>query len=165
MTRSSTWRAGSTIDLATLDDSGASLAVDVRTTRPSQVVVEELAWWGAPNTGTGSATSLASPVQARGWTFAVGRLAPEDVATISVLNPGPDRATVKLRAYTSGGGDVPGSVGEVVVPARRQAQFNLGDLGVASAQVAIVRADAPVVAARRILGPTGPSLALGVAEP
>jgi hypothetical protein len=51
------------------------------------------------------------------------------------------------------------------VPARGQAQFDLGALGVAADQVVVVRADTPVVAARRILGPTGASLALGVAEP
>jgi hypothetical protein len=56
-------------------------------------------------------------------------------------------------------------VGEVAVPARGQAQFDLGNLGVAADQVVVVRADAPVVAARRILGPTGASLALGVADP
>jgi hypothetical protein len=104
-------------------------------------------------------------VRARGWTFAVGGPAPEGVATISVFNPGPGRTTVKLLAYASGGGAAPGSVGEVAVPARGQAQFDLGNLGVAADQVVVVRADAPVVAARRILGPTGASLALGVAEP
>jgi len=158
-------RSVAAVGLASLGGSGAPFAVDVRTTRPSPVVVEELASWGPPNAGTGSATSLASPVRARGWTFAVGRLAPEDVATISVFNPGSARTTVKLLAYASGGGAAPGSAGEVAVPARGQAQFDLGDLGVAPDQVVVVRADAPVVAARRILGPTGASLALGVAEP
>ena len=158
-------RSVAAVDLASLAGSQAPFAFDVRTTRPSPVVVEELAWWGAPNVANGSATSLASPVRARGWTFAVGRLGPEDVATISVFNPGPGRTDVKLLAYASGGGDRPGSVGELVVPARSQAQFNLGDLAVAPDQVVTVRADAPVVAARRILGPTGASLALGVAEP
>ena len=56
-------------------------------------------------------------------------------------------------------------MGELRVPARAQAQFDLVELGVAPDQVVVVRADAPVVAARRIVGPTGPSLALGVAEP
>jgi hypothetical protein len=158
-------RSVTAVDLASLGGSGGPFAVDVRTTRPSSVVVEELASWGPPNAATGSATSLASPVRARGWTFAVGRLAPEDVGTISVFNPSPGRTTVKLFAFASGGGASPGSVGEVAVPARSQAQFDLGDLGVAPDQVVVVRADAPVVAARRILGPTGASLALGVAEP
>ena len=158
-------RSVAAVDLATLGGSGAPFAVDVRTTRPSPVVVEELASWGPPNAGTGSATSLASPVRARGWTFAVGRLAPEDAATISVFNPGPSRTTVKLLAYASGGGAAPGSVGEVTVPARGEGHFDLGDLGVAPDQVVVARADAPVVAARRILGPTGASLALGVADP
>jgi Family of unknown function (DUF5719) len=158
-------RSVAAVDLASLGGSGAPFAVDVQTTRPSPVVVEELASWGPPNSGTGSATSLASPVRARGWTFAVGRLAPEGVATISVFNPGPGRTTVSLLAYASGGGAAPGSVGEVAVPARGHARFNLGDLGVTADQVVVVRANAPVVAARQILGPTGASLALGVAEP
>jgi hypothetical protein len=158
-------RSVAAVDLASLGGSGAPFAVDIRTRRPSPVVVEELASWGPPNAGTGSATSLASPVRARGWTFAVGGPAPEGVATISVFNPGPGRTTVKLLAYASGGGAAPGSVGEVAVPARGQAQFDLGDLGLAADQVVVVRADAPVVAARRILGPTGASLSLGVAEP
>ena len=59
----------------------------------------------------------------------------------------------------------PTSVGELQVPARAQARFDLVELDVASDQVVVVRADAPVVAAGRIVGPTGVSLALGVAEP
>ncbi len=84
---------------------------------------------------------------------------------MSVLNPNRTSATVRLLAYASGGGDEPTRVGELRVPARAQAQFDLVELGVDTDQVVVVRADAPVVAARRIVGPTGTSLALGVAEP
>ena len=56
-------------------------------------------------------------------------------------------------------------MGELRVPARAQARFDLVELGVNPDQVVVVRADTPVVAARRIVGPTGASLALGVAEP
>jgi hypothetical protein len=158
-------RSVAVVDLASLGDSGAPLAFDVRTTGASPVVVEDLASWEPPAAATGSATTLASPVQARGWAFAVGRLTPEDDAGVSVLNPNRTSATVRLMAYASGGGAEPTRVGELRVPARAQAQFDLVDLGVAPDQVVVVRADAPVVAARRIFGPTGPSLALGVAEP
>jgi Family of unknown function (DUF5719) len=157
-------RSVAVVDLASLGDSGAPLAFDVRTTGASPVVVEHLASWEPP-AATGAATTLASPVQARGWAFAVGRLTPEGDARVSVLNPNRTSATVRLMAYASGGGAEPTRVGELRVPARAQAQFDLVDLGVAPDQVVVVRADAPVVAARRIVGPTGPSLALGVAEP
>ncbi|MFL6241485.1 MAG: DUF5719 family protein, partial [Acidimicrobiia bacterium] len=158
-------RSVAVVDLASLSDSDAPLAFDVRTTRASPVVVEELASWGPPAAATGSATTLASPVQAAGWAFAAGRLTPEGDAGVSVLNPNRQSATVRLLAYASGGGDEPTRVGELRVPARGQARFDLVELGVAPDQVVVVRADAPVVAAGRIVGPTGASLALGVAEP
>jgi hypothetical protein len=103
-------------------------------------------------------------VRAPGWTFAVGRPAPEGDATISVLNPGRNRATVALLAYPSGGRDQATTVQELTVPAGSQARFTLGELDVAPDEV-LVRADEPVVAARRILGPFGASLALGIADP
>lgn len=152
------------VDLASLGGAGAPLAFDVQTTGASPVVVEEFAWWGPPATTTGSATALASPVRAPGWTFAVGRPAPEGDATISVLNPGRNRATVALLAYPSGGRDQATTVQELTVPAGSQARFTLGELDVAPDEV-LVRADEPVVAARRILGPFGASLALGIADP
>ncbi len=158
-------RAVAVVDLSTLRGAAAPFGVDVRTTRPSSVVVEELAWWAPPAAGTGSAASLASPVAAPAWTFAVGRLTPEDDATISVVNPSRGRTTVRLLAYPSGGGSEPSSVGELAVAAGGQARFDLRELGVAPDQVVVVRASAPVVAARRILGPSGASLALGVASP
>src|SRR5262249_7046811 len=140
----------------------------VRTTRPSSVVVEELAWWGPPAAGTGSATTLASPVGASAWTFAVGRPTPEAEGTISVVNPGRSRATVTPQAYAPEGGaaprDVGGEVGEVAVRAGRQGGFDLGAAGVEPDQVVLVRSSAPVVAVRGILGPSGASLALGVAS-
>jgi Family of unknown function (DUF5719) len=158
-------RSVAVVDLESLGGSGAPLAFDVRTTRASPVVVEELASWAPPAAAAGSATTLASPVQAPGWAFAAGRLTPDGDAGVSVLNPGPKSTTVRLLAYESGGGDEPTSVGELQVPARAQARFDLVELGVAPDQVVVVRADAPVIAAGRIVGPTGVSLALGVAEP
>jgi hypothetical protein len=158
-------RSVAVVDLALLGDSGAPLGFVVRKTRASPVVVEELASWAPPAAATGSAATVASSVQAPGWVFAAGRLTPEGDAGVSVLNPGRNSATVRLLAYTSGGGDQPTSVGELRVPARAQARFDLVELGVNPDQVVVVRADAPVIAARRIAGPTGASLALGVAEP
>jgi hypothetical protein len=158
-------RSAAVVDLASLGDSGTPLGFEVRTTRASPVVVEELASWVPPAAATGSATTLASPVQARGWAFAAGRLAPEGDAGVSVLNAGRTSATVRLLAYESGGGDQSTSVGELRVPARAQASFDLVELGVNPDQIVVVRADAPVVASRRIVGPTGASLSLGVAEP
>jgi hypothetical protein len=158
-------RTVAVVDLASLDGTGAPFAFDVRTTRASPVVVEELAWWGPPSTTTGSATALASPVRASGWTFTAGGLEPEGDATVSVLNPGRNAITVNLLAYESGGADEPATVREMNVPAGGQERFNLGELGVAPDQVLVVRADAPVVAARRTFGPFGVSLALGVADP
>jgi hypothetical protein len=141
-------------------------AVDVRTTRPAPVVVEELAWWAAPPAvGTGSATTPASPVRAPAWIFSAGRLTPESDASVTVLNPGDSRASVELLAYAPGGAAQPETVDEVSVPAKRQTLLDLAELGVAPDQVVVVRADTSVVAVRRIVGPIGASLALGVADP
>ena len=159
-------RSVGVFDAAAFAGSGSPVGVDVRATRrPSSVVVEELAWWGPPAAGTGSATMLASPLGATAWTFAVGRPTPEAEGTISVINLGGSRATVTLQAYAPGGGDVPRDVGELALPAGRQGRFDLGDAGVEPEQVVLVRSSVPVVAARRILGPSGASLALGVASP
>ena len=158
-------RSVAVVDLASVAGSGTRFGVDVRTTRPSSVVVEELGWWAPPAAGTGSATTPASPVAAPSWTFVVGQLTPETEAAISVVNPGRTRATVTLEAYAPGGSDAPRDVAERTVPAGEQAQFDLAEAGVAPDQVVIVRASVPVVAARRILGPPGASLALGVPSP
>jgi hypothetical protein len=157
-------RSVAVFDPSTLAGPSSSLGLDVRTTRPSSVVVEELAWWGPPAAATGSATILASPVEANAWTFVVGPPTPETEALISVVNAGRSQATVTLQAYAPGGGDTPQNVGDLTVPAGRQGVFNLGDAGVAPDQLVIVRSSVPVVAVRRILGPPGASLALGVAD-
>jgi hypothetical protein len=158
-------RSTAAVDLSSFAASGMPFAVEVQATRAPPVVVEELAWWGPPGAAAGSATVLASPVRATGWTFAAGRLTPEGDATVSVFNPGRSRATVNLLAYAPGGSAEPAGVRELAAPAGKQVRFNLGELGVAPDQVVVVRADAPVVAFRRILGPTGASLASGVASP
>jgi len=159
-------RSVGVFDVAAFAGSGTPVGVDVRTTRPpSAVVVEELAWWGPPAAGTGSATMLASPLGASAWTFSVGRPTPEAEGTISVVNPGSRRAKVTLQAYAPGGSDAPSDVDELTVPAGRQGRFDLGAAGVQPDQVVLVRSSVPVVAGRRILGPPGASLALGVAGP
>jgi len=158
-------RSVAIVDLAAIAGSRTPFGVVVRTTRPSSVVVEELAWWSPPAAVTGSATVLASPVEAPAWAFAVGRPTPEAAAEISVVNPGRTDATVTLEAYAPGGGDAPTNAAPRTVPAGEQARFDLGDAGVAPDQVVAVRASTPVVAVRRILGPSGASLALGVATP
>ncbi len=158
-------RSVAVVDLASLGDSGAPLGFEVRTTRASPVVVEELASWAPPAPATASATTPASPLQSSGWAFAAGRLTPEGDAGVNVLNPGRTSVTVRLLGYPAGGGDQPTDLGEQRVPGRAQARFDLVELGVDPDQVVVVRADAPVVAARRIVRPTGASLALGVAEP
>jgi hypothetical protein len=158
-------RSVTLVDLAAFAGSGTPFGIDVRVTRPSAVVVEELAWWAPPAAATGSATVLATPVPAPEWTFAVGRPTPEAQAEISVSNSGHSRTTVILEAYAPEGGDAPRNVAELTVPAGEQRRFDLGEAGVAPDQVVLVRASAPVVAVRRILGPPGASLALGVASP
>jgi hypothetical protein len=159
-------RSVAVVDLAFWGDAGVPFAVVVRTTRPAPVVVEELAWWAAPPAvGTGSATTPASPARAPEWIFSAGRLTSDSDATVTVLNPGESRASVELLAYAPGGGAQPRNLERVSVPAKRQTLLDLAELGVAPDQVVVVRADTPVVAVRRIVGPTGASLALGVADP
>jgi Family of unknown function (DUF5719) len=158
-------RSVAVVDLASFGGSGAPFAVDVRTTRPSAVVVEELAWWAAPAAATGSATARASPVPAPDWVFSTSRLTPESGAVVSVLNPGRTGASVDLLAYPAGGGEEPTRVRGRALRAGRQTRFDLAELGVGPDQVVVVRADAPVVAVRLVLGPDGASLALGVPDP
>jgi len=158
-------RSVAVFDPMTFGGSGASFGVEVQTTRPSSVVVEELAWWAPPAAGTGSATALASPVGVPAWTFTVGPPAPEAEATISVVNPGHSRGSVTLEAYDPGGGPAPRRVDALTLPGGKQARFDLAEAGLAPDQVLVMRADVPVVAVRRILGPSGASLALGVANP
>jgi hypothetical protein len=82
-----------------------------------------------------------------------------------VLNPGRRPATISLLAYESGRLDRPASAPEFAVPPGKQVTFDLRELEVAPDQVVVVRADMPVVAARRIFGATGVSLAPGVPDP
>lgn len=152
------------VDLGPLVGAGVAFDVEVRSTRDGAVVAEQLGAWVPPAGATGSATALGSPVPARGWAFAGTRVSSEDGATVSVFNPNRSAAMVKLLAYTSGT-DRPASESEVSVRAGKQATFDVSELGIAPDQVVVVRANAPVVAARRILGPTGASLAPGVPDP
>jgi hypothetical protein len=158
-------RAVAIVDLSFWGGEDGPFAIDVRTTRPAPVVVEELAWWAPPAVGTGSATTPATPVRAPGWIFSAGRLTAESDATVTVLNPGQSRAAVDLLAYAPDGAAQPRRVQDVTVPAMQQMVLNLAELGIAPDQVVLVRAETPVVAVRRIVGPTGASLALGVADP
>ena len=158
-------RSVGVVDLASLGASGAPFAVDVRTTRSSGVVVEELAWWAPPAGGPASATTTASPVRATNWVFSTGALTSESGAAVSVLNPGPTGTTVDLLAYPAGGAEQPARVRRLALRAGRQARFDLAELGLAPDQVVTVRAGAPVVAVRLALGPEGASLALGVPDP
>jgi hypothetical protein len=96
--------------------------------------------------------------------FALGRLAAEDAAAVSVFNAGAREANVKLIAYESGS-DLPASERELTLAASKQATFDLGELGIAPDHLIVVHADEPVVAARRILGPSGASLAPGIPDP
>jgi hypothetical protein len=153
------------IDLGPLVAPGVLFAVQVRTTHDTPIVVEELASWGSPAVATGSAAAPGSPVAARAWAFAVSRLGPEGATTVSVLNPGRRPATISLLAYESGRLDRPASAPEFAVPPGKQVTFDLRELEVAPDQVVVVRADMPVVAARRIFGATGVSLAPGVPDP
>ena len=101
----------------------------------------------------------------RGWAFAVGRLTPDGGGAVSVLNPGRTPATISLLAYQSGRVNQPVSAPEFAVPPGKQVTFDLSDFDVAPDQVLAVHANVPVVALRRIVGPTGASLAPGVVDP
>lgn len=156
-------RSTALVDLRPLVGSSAPTGVQVRATRGVPVVAEELGAWGPPVGATGAATALGSPLPARMWAFALGRLASDDRATVSVVNPGHDEAAVRLLVYEPGA-DGPASEREIGVPAGKQGTFNLGELDIPTDRVIVVRANVPVVAARRILGAAGASLAPGVPD-
>jgi hypothetical protein len=152
------------VDLGPFAAPGVAFDVQVRTTGNVPVVAEGLAAWG-PAAGTvGAATAVGNPQPARDWVFALGRLAAEDAAALSVFNAGAREANVKLIAYESGS-DLPASERELTLAASKQATFDLGELGIAPDHLIVVHADEPVVAARRILGPSGASLAPGIPDP
>jgi len=157
-------RSTALVDLGPRVASGATFDVQVRATRGVPVVAEQLGSWRPPAGATGAATTLGSPLPARGWAFSLGRLELDDRATISVFNPGPDDAAVRLLVYESGG-DRPAEQRELGVRAGKQGTFDVGELAIPTDRVLVVRADVPVVAARRILGAAGASLAPGVPDP
>jgi hypothetical protein len=138
--------------------------VQVRATRGVPVVAERLAAWQPPAVATGVAATPGSPLRARVWAFAPGRVASDDRAVVSVFNPGRDDAAVRLLVYEPGAPE-PTEAQEVAVGARKQETFDLAELGVATDRVLVVRADMPIVAARRILAPAGASVAPGIPDP
>jgi hypothetical protein len=156
-------RSTAVVDLGPLVGSGAAFGVQVRATRGVPVVAEELGAWGPPAGATGAATVPGSPLPARAWAFSVGRLGSDDGATVSVFNPAQDEAAVRLLVYEPGA-DRPADERPLSVPGRKQATFNLGELQIPADRVLLVRADVPVVAARRIFGPSGASLAPGIPD-
>jgi hypothetical protein len=157
-------RSATVVDVGSLAGAGAAFDVQVRATRSVPVVAERLGAWAQASGTIGSATALGSPAPARDWVFALGRLTAEDGAAVSVFNPNRSEAKVRLLAYQSGS-DQPASERELTAAAGKQGTFDLRDMNVAPDQVIVVRADAPVVAVRRILGPAGASLAPGVPDP
>ena len=156
-------RSTALVDLRPLVGSSAPFGVEVRATHGVPVVAEELGAWGPPADATGAATALGSPLPARVWAFSLGRLASDDRATVSVLNPGRDDAAVRLFVYEPGAGGA-ADEREIGVRAGKQGSFNLGELEIPADRVIVVRANVPVVAARRILGAGGASLAPGVPD-
>ncbi len=157
-------RSAVLVDLGPLAGPEVAFDVQVRTTGNVPVVVERLGAW-TPGEGTiGAATALGSPEPARGWVFALGRLAAEDAAAVSVFNAASSEARVSLVAYRSGSGE-PAEDRELTLAARKQATFDLGELNIAPDYVILVRADQPVVAGRRIFGPSGVSLGPGIPDP
>jgi hypothetical protein len=157
-------RSAVVFDLGPFAGTGVAFDVQVRTTGNTPIVAERLGAW-APAAGTiGAATALGSPEPARDWVFALGRLAAEDAAAVSVFNPGPNEAKVKLVTHGSGS-DEPAEERELTLAAREEATFDLAGLNVAPDHVVVVRADQPVVAARRIVGPSGASLGSGIPDP
>jgi hypothetical protein len=158
-------RSAEAVDLGPLVAAGTPFAVEVRATDGKPVVAEQLGARATPTGASGSATALGSQVPARAWAFALTRFGAEDAGSVSVFNPGRRAATVRLLAY-SAGDDQPAAKPEVTISARKQATFDVSELGIAPDQVVEVRADEPVVAARRILATGGgASLAPGVPGP
>jgi hypothetical protein len=157
-------RSATTVDLGPFAGSGVAFAVEVRATRSVAIVAERLGARGQPSGATGSATALGSADPARDWVFALGRPATDDAAAVSVFNPNRSETRIRLFAYQSNS-DQPATERELMVAAHKQGTFDLREMNVAPDQMIVVRADAPVVAARRILGATGASLAPGVPDP
>ena len=156
-------RSAVAVDLRPLVAPGAGFDVEVRATRDTPIVAELLASWGPPTRTARSATSLGSPIATRDWVFTMTRFAADDSSSVSVFNPNERAVTTRLLVFP--GGDQPAGAPELSIAAGKQASFNLADLGITPEQVVVVRADLPVVAAHRILGPSGTALAPGVPDP
>jgi hypothetical protein len=157
-------RSAEVVDLGPLVDSGVAFDVQVRATGSAPVVAERFGAWGQPSGTIGSATALGSTVRARDWVFAWGRLTADDAAVVSVFNPNRSETTVRLLGYQADG-DQPASRRELNVAAGKQGSFDLRELNIPPDQVLVVRARLPVVAALRVLGPSGASVAPGVPDP
>jgi hypothetical protein len=156
-------RSAVAVDLRPLVAAGVGFGVEVRATRSMPIVAELLASWGPPARTAGSAAALGTPVPKRAWAFSVTRFTADDTASLSVFNPNERAATVKLLVYA--GGTPPADVAELSLPGEKQATIDLAELAVTPEHLVVLRADAPVVATRRILGPGGAALAPGVPDP
>ena len=156
-------RSAVAVDLRPLVAPGVGFDVEVRATLDTPIVAELLASWGPPTRTARSATSLGSPIATRDWVFTMTRFAADDSSSVSVFNPNERAVTTRLLVFP--GGDQPAGAPELSIAAGKQASFNLADLGITPEQVVVVRADLPVVAAHRILGPSGTALAPGVPDP
>lgn len=157
-------RSAVLVDLGPFAGPGVAFDVQVRTSGNGSVVAERLEAWASPTGTVGADTALGSREPARGWVFALGRVAEDDTAAVSVFNAGQREATVKLVPYRSEG-DQPADERELTLAAGKQATFDLGELNISPDHVVVVRADQPVVAVRRTLGSSGTSLATGVPDP
>jgi len=157
-------RSAEVVDLDPLVDSGVAFDVQVRATGSAPVVAERFGAWGEASGTIGSAATLGSTVPARAWVFTWGGLTADDAAAVSVFNPNRRETNVRLFAYQADG-DQLANEGELTVARGKQGTFDLGELNIPPDQALVVRADAPVIAARRALGPSGATLTPGVPDP
>jgi hypothetical protein len=149
------------VDLGSSVSVGTQYSVLVRAMRDVPIVVEAFGAWATPSPVIGIASTPGSPMPARRWAFAVGRLDDTGDALISAWNVGSRPITVQLYAYTAGDPDSPTSAPAAAVPPGERATFSLDERSIRPGQVLVVGADGPIVVGRQVIG-GGVSLSPGI---
>jgi len=149
------------VDLGSSVSVGTEYSVEVRAVRDVPIVVESFGAWATPSPVIGVASTPGSPMSARRWAFAIGRLDDAGDALISAWNVGSRPITVQLYAYTAGVPDSPTSAPAAAVPPGERVTFSLGERSIRPDQVLVVGADGPIVVGRQVIG-GGVSLSPGI---
>ena len=144
---------------------GVSHSVTVLSLNGVPVVAERSFVAAAPASRIGTSDSLGARRTARRWVLAAGAATPTVDEFLFVQNPGPDDATVTIKALAAGQFLVPDSLVPIAVPAGRRVAVRASEHFSREDLALLVESTSPVVVERGVYLVGSPGIALSSGIP